>query len=95
MACSDNAKNITFLLESFDTAGVTLVESQGQVVKKELPLITSLLLVTLYIVMNDRRVTLIKIVETLGLSYDTVHKILQIGPQVIQFAASWLPKIYL
>ena len=44
-------------------------------------------------VMGDRQVIPLHIVETLDYSYGTVHKILQIELQVIQCVPIWIPRM--
>ena len=80
-----NTKQLKLGLESSDAPGPTLVENRGQVAKncyhpQNLDAVYDM-------VMSVRRVTLLQIVYSLGLSYGTVNRSLHIELKVAKCAA--------
>ena len=80
-----NTQQLKLGLWSSDVAGPTLVKKRGQVVKT---VATNENIDAVYdMVMSVRRVTLLQIVDTLGLSYGTVNRSLYIELEVTKSAA--------
>ena len=80
-----NTQQLKLGLGSSDAPGPTLVESRGQVAKK---CTTNKNIDAVYdMVMSARRVTLVQVVDILGLRYGTVNRSLYIELKVIKCAA--------
>ena len=89
-----NTQQLKLGLGSSDAPGPTLIENRGQVAKKCYHPQKHRRCVAVYdMVMSARRVTLVQIVDTLGLGYGTVNTSLQIELNVIKCVAWWVPRM--